>query len=264
MSQAKTKKVFYQQIKLSLIDPPPMPDRMSLSVEAVRELADSIQAVGLLQPILLVVRDDRYEIIYGHRRFLACQTLGNATIAAKVVEYSDQEVALARATENLQRENLTPIEEAKIYVRLTQDLGLSPEEAGRMTGKSAGVVLRRMGLLKMPDIMQTAIHGGKITIAVAEELRRCLAIAYQDYLLDMAVDHGVTRIVAKGWVDDHLKSLRTAEADVAGGQGISSVYDSPPSFVACETCSGPVDLNKVKLLRICPDCFETIRQNLTK
>ena len=263
MSQKKTSEN-YLEVSISEIDPPPEPDRLTISPEAVNELAQSIQAVGLLQPILLTAKDGRYEIVFGHRRFLACLQVGMGRIPARIVEYTPEQVMVARASENLQREDLTPIEEAKIYVRLTQQLGMSLEKAGQMTGKSAGVVKRRMDFLRMPESIQKALHQRKISISVAEELWACPDAVYQDYLLEMAVEHGVTKEVARMWVDDFKKSLRTKQQAGAGGGGTLSIFETPPIFVSCDTCRGPAEITEVKHLRICLTCYQTIVENLRK
>ncbi len=261
MSQILKNREFVD-VKMSEIDLPQTADRINIAPEAVEDLAKSILQVGLLQSILLNKKDDKYEIIFGHRRFLACQQNGYSVISATIVEYSDKEVALARATENLQRENLTPIEEAYIYSRLVNEMGLSLENAGKMTGKSGGVVKRRMDLLRMSENMQNALHKKLISITVAEELQRCSDITYQEYLLEMAVDHGVTKDVARMWVDDHEKSLRTNQSAGEGGVSLGSVFETSPVFVACETCKGPVELSEIKVLRICPVCLKTIITNI--
>lgn len=252
----------YLEIDISKIDPPAEVDRITIGQDKINELADSIKAVGLLQPISLAKKKDRYEIVFGHRRFLACKQIGIDRILANVLDYTPEQIAIIRATENLQREDLTPLEEAKIYCRLVVELGMTLDKAGQMTGKSAGVVKRRIDLLRMPEKAQQALHERKISIAVAEELWRCPDEGHRDYLTEMAIEHGVTRIVAKAWVDDYLKGLRTKQHDVEGGGGVPSVFETNPVFISCDTCRGPEEISKVKGLRVCASCFKIIMDNL--
>jgi len=260
--QEKTELSLFREISLNLIDPPPVADRLEINDEAVKELSASIQQVGLLQPVLLAEKDGRYEIVFGHRRFLACQKLGRSTISAKIADHTPQQIAILRATENIQREDLTPVEEASAYARLTGELGMSNNEVAKLTGKSTGVIHRRMTLLRMPECLQTALHARQISVAVAEELNACTDTGYLEYLCEMAVDHGVTRMVAKQWVQDHAKSLRTGQQDVGGGGGLPANLGSQKIYTACETCEQAVDISEAKMLRICPECWKTIISNL--
>ncbi|MEK7556488.1 MAG: hypothetical protein AAB538_00755, partial [Patescibacteria group bacterium] len=170
--------------------------------------------------------------------------------------------SVVRASENLQREDLTPIEEARIYRRLVSELGMTLEKAGQMTGKSPGVVKRRIDLLRMPDKFQNALHEKKIGIAVAESLWGCPDDNYRDYLLEMAVEHGITDAVARMWVDDYKKSLRTKAHGTAGGIGGMSVFEDNPIYVTCDACRGPSELPKIKNLRICSACYQAVIDNL--
>ncbi|KKN32642.1 hypothetical protein LCGC14_0811650 [marine sediment metagenome] len=262
MSLTPKTKSSFRQVDLGLIDPPEDPDRISIDPDTINELADSIREVGLLQPILVTKKGDRFLVVFGHRRFLACQKLGLGKVTAGVVDYSDVDISIARATENIQRDGLTPIEEAKIYVRMTDQLGLSLEQAGKRTGKSAGVVKRRIDLLRMPTKLQRALHGKKVSISVAEELWKCPDEPYRDYLIEMATEHGVTQMVARNWVEERKKEMRGKEYGTEGGGGGASLMEPTPVFVACDTCKGPEDVTGIKYLRVCKKCMQTIMANL--
>ena len=252
----KSTKTSFRKVSTSLIDVPKQADRIDIDPQSVRELAISIQAQGLLQPILLNENDGRFDIIAGHRRFLAVQSIGLDKIDARVVQFSPDEVALARATENLQRENLTPVEEAKIYSRMIETLHLTYEQIAEKTGRSPGTVRRRMDVIRMPESFQAALHQKKIGLSVAEELWSCPDNDYRDYLLQMACDHGITQAIARQWVGDYKKSLRSTPGGTAGGSPLQSVVENQPIFRACDLCSGPVDYTKIQELRICPDCYK--------
>lgn len=246
------------KIKMSLIDEPPVPDRIEILPEAINELAESIAQVGLLSPILITPRGDRYELVYGHRRYLAHKKLGLDEIEAHIRELTPEEVSLLRATENVQREDLTPIEEARTYNRMINDLGMSIEAVASKVGISPGVVRRRMSLLRMPDSFQVALHRKQVSIAVAEELWSCPDESYRDYLLEMAIEHGVTKNVARQWVQDFRKAARTNPDASEQGGPLPVTGFTEKIYRGCDACRGPVELSQLRELRLCPECYKFI------
>jgi len=259
---AKASESKVRLLSLSSIDEPAGRVRLGINEQSIQELADSISAVDLLQPILVRPVGDRFEIVFGHRRFLACQRLGWQKIQAVVRELTDADVALRRATENIAREDLSPVEEAAIYQDLRDTHGLSIDQIGKRMGKSAGVVKRRLDLLKMPPQLQKAIHEKKISYSVAEELWSLGDISGIDYYLAFAVDHGATTAVVREWVREWKSAQRAKEADPEGGRGVASPMQSRPVYVSCDLCQGPMEIGQETTIRACPGCVETIRKAL--
>jgi len=249
-------------LDVGLVDPPEDPDRMEIDPEVIRGLLASIVQNGLLQPILVRPRGSRYEVVAGDRRFKAHQ-LGNInTIPSISREMSDMEAAIIRATENLERENLTPLEEARTYFRLYEKHSMSWEDIGKRFGKSPGLVKRRCDILRMPECLQQALHKKTISVGVSEELWRIADETVLTYYLTFAVENGVTVAVARQWAQDYEKSVRFQSSDTAGGGGVSSPYEPVPCYIPCDLCHQPVELGKDKLLRICPPCWSTIKANM--
>lgn len=246
------------EVDLSLIDEPKAVVRMGISSEAVSELAQSISEIGLLQPVLLRKDGERYEVIAGHRRFLAHKELGAKKISAIIKVMTDQEAAVARATENLSREDLTPIEEAATYFDLCESHAMSLEQISAKVGKSPGLVKRRMDLLKMPPVLQKALHSKKLSIGVAEELWPIADAATLDYYLSFALDGGCTVAVARQWKHDWLDAQRRKSSEVGGSGELASPYEPKPTFMACDLCEGPVELGKDRIFRACPACAQLI------
>jgi ParB/RepB/Spo0J family partition protein len=251
-----------QSVPMALIDRPSEADRLSIDPEAVQELASSIAEIGLLSPILIRPSNGRFEIIAGDRRFQACMSLGWAEIPVFIKDTTGQDIYVMRATENLQRNDLTIIEEARIYKNLHDNHNMSWEDIAKRTGKSAGNVRRRYDLLRMPDCLIKAMHERKIGYAVAEELCRLKELSRIEYFLGFCLDHGATKDVVASWVKEELSLMRQHDGTGGGGGGVSLVPEIKPIYIACDICHGSVDLNQVKQLRVCPDCAETIRRNM--
>jgi len=246
------------EVQLAYIIEPKVIDRMEISNDAITELAMSISEIGLLQPILLRTDGDRYEVIAGHRRFLAHKLLGKKTIKSVVREMTDEEAALARATENLSRVDLTPIEEATVYFNLINTHGMTADQVGKKFGKSPGLIKRRMDLLKMPPQLQKAVHEKKIAISVAEELWPITDVSVLDYYLSFALDGGCTKDVARQWCKDWRDTVRRqGTAGVVGGEVVGP-FEPRPCYLPCDLCHGPVELGTDKMLRICPECHNNM------
>lgn len=256
MTKKETSKSTYKEILTSLIDPPSEVSRLEIPESEIIELAESIKEQGLLQPISVFEKDGRHEIVFGHRRWLAHRYLKRGNISCKIVENNPKENALARATENKQRSNLSPFEEGMEYQALAEKHGMTYVQIAKRMGISAGMVKRRVNILKMPDSLIDSIHKKLISPTVAEELMRCPDEGHRAYLIDMSKEHGVTAIVARGWVDDFLRSLRTMK-DVDSREGQSpDVYIETPVFVACQACKQAKEISQLKSIGVCPECFK--------
>lgn len=263
MAKAKKKEVF-KKIKLSLIDRPVDIVRMEIDQAELDELASSIQERGLMQPIEVTPRGERFLIVFGDRRFLAHRMLKRDDIMCRIEVLDDDQVVLDRAMENIQRVNLTPFEEGHIYKGLLEKAGMSLDDISRRVGKSPAVVQRRMDILRMPDSFQKALHAGLISITVGEELWSCPDAARREYFLTMAVEHGVTRDVARQWVQEFKKSKRQAGAAGVEGRGLAPVYEDMPIYRGCDICKCPVEYKDLKELRTCPVCFKSIVEVIRK
>lgn len=259
---AKQTKDQVAEVALSKIDEPGNIVRMEISSEAISELAKSISEIGLLQPVLLRPVGARFEIIAGHRRYLAHKQLGLETIRAIVKSMTDQEAAVSRATENLARVDLTPIEEAAIFRDLRESHEMSLDQIGVKFGKSPGLIQRRMDLLKMPPQLQQALHKKQISIGVAEALWPITDIPTLEYYLSFAVDGGCTVAIARGWCKDWRDAERRKKSDVVGGIGVENVFEPRPVYMSCDLCAGPVELGQEIVLRVCPACHEVIKNNM--
>jgi len=247
-----------EKINLSAIDRPEDPDRIDIGKLEISELAASIKERGLLQPITVAERNGKYEIVYGDRRFLAHKELGLDKIECVVRKYNEGEIAVDRAVENLQRVNLTVIEEAKVYQRMKDKGGLDDARIGKLVGKSGGVVKRKRYVLRMPQNIQTELHCGKLAQSVAEYLMAVGDETYRDDLLEMAVEHGVTLMVVRGWVDDWKRSQREKESGAGPGVIERGVNEEKPIYISCDICGGPENLNNIKRLSVCKGCFKVM------
>ena len=172
------------KIKLSMIDPKSDQPRKYFDKEALEELASSIAENGLLQPILVrEYADSRYQIIAGERRFRASKLAGLSEIPAIVLERDDRKVAEIALIENIQREDLNPVEEAMAYRALIKEYDLTQEELSEKVGKSRSAIANTMRLLDLPDEVLTMVASGELS---AGHARTLLGVKNRDDMLILA------------------------------------------------------------------------------
>jgi len=254
-------KVMVERIPLELIDAPDTPLRESMDMEKIRELAESIRERGLQQPIIVTKRGERYEVVSGHRRFLAHRILEAGRIEAIVREVPREEMLLARAVENLQREDLTPMETARVYAAIRDGKGMSIEGVARTIGKNKMTVWKYLQLLELPEDFQKAIDGGMLSMAAAVVLMKIDDEPSRNYYLRNAVEHGITEAVAMLWVQDYEKTREGRYYQESQGGGIpGGNIPVPPTYVACACCYQPVDVRVMKHLTVCESCHGLITQ----
>jgi len=231
---------------------------MDIDENELKELADSIEERGLLQPIGVAPRGERFVIIWGDRRYLAHHILKKKDIMCKIEDIDDTQIILDRGVENLQRVNLTPFEEGHIYIGLQENAKMTLEQLSKRFGKSPATIQRRIDIMRMPDSFQEAIHQKKVKLTVAEVLWSCPDAARREYFMELAKEHGITKLVARQWVEDFKKELRNKQNPGERGDRSPLEYEEEKIFRACEICRDPVEYKKIIELRICPECGERI------
>jgi ParB family transcriptional regulator, chromosome partitioning protein len=155
-------------VPLDHIRPCPLQPRKDFSPEALRELADSIREQGIVQPLIVRQRNGHLELIAGERRWRAAQLCGLAEVPVILREADDRSVLELALIENLQRENLNPIEEAHGYAQLIAQFELKQEEVATKVGKSRTVVANALRLLKLPSQVQSSIREGRLSVGHAK------------------------------------------------------------------------------------------------
>jgi ParB family chromosome partitioning protein len=157
-----------QRVPLNKVRPSALQPRKQFSEESLRELADSIREQGIVQPLIVRPRGDFFELIAGERRWRAAQLLNLPEVPVIAREADDRTVLELALIENLQRENLNPIEEALGYSQLAGQFGMTQEEVSVKVGKSRAVVANALRLLKLPQSVQDFVRDGKLSVGHAK------------------------------------------------------------------------------------------------
>ena len=172
-----------QTLRISDIEPNRDQPRKSFDDDGIAALADSIKQHGLLQPLLVRPYGNSYQIVAGERRWRAARMLGLSEVPVQIRELTDSETMQIALIENLQRENLNPIEEAKGYSELIEQYDMTQEEVAKTVGRSRSAVANAMRLLALPDEILTMLENGDITVGHGKAL---LAFDDEEKMLEAA------------------------------------------------------------------------------
>jgi len=189
-------------IPIDKIRPNPYQPRVNFAEESIKELAESIKVHGILQPIIVTQSiNEEYQIVAGERRLLAAKYLGLTEVPAIVKKVTPQEHLILSLIENLQREDLNPIEEAQGYQQLIDEFGLTQEELAKYIGKTRPYIANTLRILKLPEKIKALVASGKISSAHA----RTLVGIEDEKLLEKLVD----RIMLEGLTVRELEFIKS-------------------------------------------------------
>jgi ParB family transcriptional regulator, chromosome partitioning protein len=194
----------FRELDLDLLTPNPYQPRQGFSETKLEELAQSIRVHGFVQPIVVRRDGDHFQIIAGERRWRAAQRLGLLKVPVVIKRISDEELMESSLIENIQRENLNPIEEASAYHRLAHEFHLTQEEVAQRTGKDRTTITNLLRLLKLPKDIQQLVLDEKLTMGHARAL--------------LALDHASDQKTLAGKIIRQEWSVRQVERSIAASK----------------------------------------------
>ncbi len=195
------------EVEIHRLKANPHQPRARFEAEALEDLARSIKANGILQPILVRPANGKYEIIAGERRWRAAQKAGLQRVPVLVREAADAQMLELTLVENIQREDLNPVEEAHAYRVLIEDLNLSQEEVARRVGKERATVANTLRLLHLSQLALAALEAGQITTGHAKAILSHKKHEEQDELLEAILKRGLSVREAEAY---HRRGTRRA------------------------------------------------------
>jgi ParB family chromosome partitioning protein len=223
------------EVPLAAIEPNPSQPRVQFDEESLAELTASIRELGVLQPILLrEVATGRYQLIAGERRWRAAHRAGLTAIPAIIRTADDRGVVEQALVENLQRTDLTALEEAAAFQQLVEDFGMTHDEVARRVGKSRSTITNTVRLLQLPSVIQRYVADGQLTAGHARALLGTPDRALQEQLAKLAV--------AEQW------TVRQTEEAVKDGQLVMGPSGEPPRLAAVGASLRPPGLIELEEL----------------
>jgi len=230
-----------KHIPVSLIDPNPHQPRHDLSTNDISELAASIQANGIIEPLVVCPKGERFTLIAGYRRLTAGKKAGLTEAPCIVREGTDAELLELALLENIQRADLTYIEEAESYKRLMDVAKIDQQAVAKKMNKSAATVSERLGLLSLPKDLQDQVADRKLSIKAALEVgkvqndkRRATLAGKADRLTLDALKDTVKKILdkqKKGWKKHEKRAAHPMFKEIFEGLPVKRVYKDQVTFV---------------------------------
>jgi len=204
------------QLPMGAIRPNRFQPRRAFDEGALAELTESLRTAGLLQPVIVrPVSENRYELVAGERRWRAAERLGWREIGAVVRDVDDRTMLTLALVENLQRDQLSAIDEARGYHRLVVEFGVSHEDVGELVGRNRSTVANALRLLKLPDAVQDLLHEGKLTGGHARAL---LQVRSESEVLRLAIQ-AVEQGTSVRELEDLARGDRAPARRARAGQG---------------------------------------------
>ena len=217
-----------QSVLLSRIVPSPLQPRTVFRDEHLEELVASIKEHGIIQPLIARLRGDHYELIAGERRWRAALKVGLAEAPVIIREASDQDVLELALIENLQREDLNPIEEANAFARLAREFKLRQEDIAQKVGKSRATVANSMRLLELHEQVQSWLTQDRISVGHAKVLLALKSRDEQELLAQEIIRHNLTvRFAAEKLVTRHFADSGTPKPTRNGGESVGVMVAGP-------------------------------------
>jgi len=248
-------------IDLELIIEPNLPMRLQTSRENIGHLAESIDKLGLINPITVKYLGKYYEIIAGFRRYLACKSINCNPVPCIVIDPLEQANIGIMVAENFERVEVNTFDEAIYLSKLKSTAKLSQKEIAKAINRTESYVSERLQILNYPDELRDALYQGHISFSVARELNKIAEDAVKIQYTRYAIENGCTPEVARRW-RKQLESASPMTPDELAEVALENYIESPSKVTVtmpCGICHAPMDVNQLTHIYVCRDCQNTIR-----
>lgn len=245
-----------QEVPLDLIDEPVNAERSQLVMEKLEALADSIREIGVVNPIRLNLRGNRFEIESGHRRFLAARMAKLATVPCIVLGAGDVDQDVARFHENFFREDVNPVDEGRWFLRLAETKKWAVKDIARFCSRSSGYVTSRMNLVQGDARVLAALEAGQVNFSQGVEILRASDEGVRSELLRVAVENGATVSSQQLMRFDYERVNRSASSVAVPGGAPPGTYAEQKHLISCPACHGEYDVRYIYPLSVCKTCYD--------
>jgi ParB/RepB/Spo0J family partition protein len=243
-----------KNISTTLIDDPKSPMRTSIDRDGIWNLAESIKREGLINPITIRPKGERFEVVAGHRRFMACKVAGMVEVSCIVRELTDEQADEIMAHENLERQDVDLIEEALLIGRLVgENENNIPEVANRMN-RSRAWVESRLEILTYPDFMVAALKSGQLKLGVAHWIGMIEDDFWRKNYTDQATSSGMS-VVQANYVYELWKMGGSPPAAEVLAQAVDGApYTPPKPSATCAACAKTAISPNLRMVWVHVEC----------
>jgi len=241
-------------VHIAKIKKPDFIERVNIDRLELDELADNINRNGLINPITVFETNNKFEIVAGHRRYLALKKLGAKKVKCNIITGTKTQLEMIKLSENLVRTDINDFEEAQMLGRLKKIGKLNEKQVAAQIGKSESYVKQKLNILKYPEDLQDALMSGQVVFSVARELMRLKDEDLITHYLKFVVKNGATPAIVKEWVDDMLHQQKVDKGLVEERSGSSGGLQIDKPTYTCWLCQGVATIDDSQLYRMHHKC----------
>lgn len=245
-----------QEISLDLVDEPVAAERTQIVMEGLEAMSASIHEVGVVNPIRVMARGDRYEIESGHRRYLAARMAGLVTIPCIVLTGHGPDPDAVKFHENFFREDVSPVDEGRWFLRLMADKKWSCNDVARFCSRSPGYVTSRMNLVQGDPRVLAALEAGQVNFSQGVEILKAIDDGVRGELLRVAIENGATVSSLRLMRFDFERVLRSQSGPVDHVSPLPESYAQAKHLISCPACHGEYDVRYIYPLSVCKTCYD--------
>ena len=245
----------YKEIPLELIDDPNAPARLNPEDPEIIDLAESIRGVGLINPLRVKKVGDRYEVIAGHRRLMACRMINFSPVPCTLDATKGEQDTEVMLAENVARLNLSPVEEAAMLEELREKKNYGRRTLAKIMGKSEAWVQQRLDLLRLPPDLQKAIHERGLACNTAMILAKVDDEEVREKWIKEILHYGISARTVVLWVNSYEISKQREEYS---GDLRELIDEEPERYepkATCWVCNSKWPYDKIKNILLCPHCY---------
>ena len=249
-----------REIEISKIEEPERAIRTTIVKENLEELAESIKRLGILQPLIVRPKGEKFEIIAGHRRFLAAQMAGLKTLPCIVKEVDDSQMLMEQIHENIKREELNIMDQVEIVHQLREREGYSYRQIGEIFGKSETWARDLDRLWYCDDFIKEALRAGHIKRTHAYMLMKHPDRERRFYFLKLCIENGASPQTLDLWIRDDLGVLHTLK-EANPVQKITDLRRGAETVLfTCALCNGQAPGDSMYVVHLCPECYKAMME----
>lgn len=247
-------KQVYLVLRIDQVNEPELSIRTQFDGDKFNELCESIKSLGLIEPIVVKKKNKKFEIVAGHRRYLACKAIGEDSVNCVLVGTGDADVEAIKFAENVVREDVHPIDEATFLCGVMKVQKIKVEDLAKKINKSVAYIWERLQILEYPKELIVAFKENKIKYSVARELFKIKDINGLRLYLEHSIEGGATASIVKRWVQDYNSVSKQDSVEKVGDVVGNEIEYYEKISVVCDCCREKFSLDDTRVLRICKDC----------
>ncbi len=247
-------------VKTEDIIGPGVPIRKGMDQEKFDELCESVRTLGLIEPIVIVKKGKKFEIVAGHRRYLACKDNNMKTINCVLIGTKDADIEAVKYAENMVREDVHPIDEAVFMQAIMDKDKIDEYQLADRLGKGKSYVFERLQILKYPDILKAAFLADQVNYSKCRELYKLKDMEGLETYLTHAIESGASCGVIKQWVTDYNTVHREQSVERVEDYNRLGAQEPKQQTVVCECCKAEYSLNDTRIARVCQPCLVVLNQ----